>query len=139
MEKVQDLMTTKITSCKPTDTIYEVSCMMKECDVGSIPVCDNGKLVGMITDRDIAIRAVAEKRAGSEEAGAIMSEGVCSVHPESNVSDVAEIMAEKQVRRLPVVLNGDLIGMVSLGDLATESEQSNKKAGKTLEEISKPA
>lgn len=135
MQTVKDVMTTNIQYCTPLDNVFEVAVKMKDYDVGAIPICEDGHLLGMITDRDIAIRGVAEKHPGSTKVTDIMSEKLVTVTADVSVDEAAELMATEQIRRLPVVEGKKLIGMVSLGDLATHDLYSDN-AGKALSEIS---
>ncbi len=135
MQTVKDVMTTNIQYCTPLDNVFEVAVKMKDYDVGAIPICEDGHLLGMITDRDIAIRGVAEKHPGSTKVTDIMSEKLVTVTADVTVDKAAELMATEQIRRLPVVEGKKLIGMVSLGDLATHDLYSDN-AGKALSEIS---
>jgi len=135
MQTVKDVMTTNIQYCTPLDNVFEVAVKMKDYDVGAIPICEDGHLLGMITDRDIAIRGVAEKHPGSTKVTDIMSEKLVTVTADVTVDEAADLMATEQIRRLPVVEGKKLIGMVSLGDLATHDLYSDN-AGKALSEIS---
>lgn len=135
MQTVRDVMTTNIQYCTPLDNVFEVAVKMKDYDVGAIPICEDGHLLGMITDRDIAIRGVAEKHPGSTKVTDIMSEKLVTVTADVTVDEAAELMATEQIRRLPVVDGKKLIGMISLGDLATRDLYSDN-AGKALSEIS---
>ena len=116
---IRELMTIEPTVCKPSDTIDVVAKMMLEHDCGEIPVCENDRLVGVITDRDIALRAVAAGKApGSLTASEVMTRNVYSVYDNDKVETAFQIMNEKLVRRLPVVdANGTIVGIVSLADL----------------------
>jgi CBS domain-containing protein len=136
---IREVMTTDVEYCTPKDNVYEVAVKMKELDVGIIPVCDDNKnLLGVITDRDIVIRGIAEKRSGSYAVTNVMSDELYTVTPDTTLQEAATIMAEKQIRRLPVVHNGKLEGIVALGDLAVE-KYSDEKAGRALSEISEPS
>lgn len=137
MKSVRDVMSSDVECCTPVDNAYEVAVKMKELNVGAIPIVENGNLLGMITDRDLVIRGIAEKRSGSNAVTNLMSEQLVTVTPDTSVDEAARIMAEKQIRRLPVVENGKLLGIVALGDLAVEKE-SDQKAGFALSEISEP-
>ena len=111
---------------------------MKEYDVGSIPVCSNDEVVGIVTDRDIALRAAAQgQTAGDKKVRDVMSSGPVVGSPEMDVNDAAKIMGEKQIRRLPIVENNHLVGMVALGDISTTPSQQNT-AEETLKNISQP-
>jgi CBS domain-containing protein len=135
MQSVQDIMTTDVQYCTPLDNVYEAAVKMRDLNVGAIPIVDNGRLIGMITDRDLVIRGIAKKRPGSNSVTDVMSKEIITVSPSTSVNEAAELMAKHQIRRLPVVENGQLVGMVSLGDLAT-NRYSDAKAGEALSEIS---
>jgi CBS domain-containing protein len=138
--QVKEVMTRGAECVRPDDTLQQAARKMRDLDVGPLPVCDNDRLAGMLTDRDITVRAVAEGRdPKSAKVRDAMSEGVCYCFEDDDVSDAARLMKEKQVRRL-VVLNSDkrLVGIVSLGDLAVETGDQ-KLAGQTLERVSRPS
>jgi len=137
---VKEVMTKDVECVRPDDTLQQAARKMKLLDVGPVPVCDNDRLAGMLTDRDIVLRCVAEggdtRTAKVREA---MSEGVTYCFEDDDVSEASRLMQEKQIRRL-VVLNRDkrMAGIVSLGDLAVKPG-AKKAAGKALEEVSEPA
>ncbi|MFP5111150.1 CBS domain-containing protein [Bacillaceae bacterium C204] len=135
MEKIRDIMTENVESCSLLDNVYEVALKMKELNVGAIPILDQDKIVGMITDRDIVIRGVAEKHPGSSKVEDIMSKQLITVTPDSTSKEAAKLMAEHQIRRLPVVEEGKLVGIVSLGDFAIR-ELTDDQAKEALTEIS---
>ncbi|BDG35020.1 CBS domain-containing protein [Saccharococcus caldoxylosilyticus] len=135
MQTVRDVMTTNVEYCTPVDNVYEVAVKMRDLNVGAIPVVDHGRLIGMITDRDLVVRGIAEKRPGSTQVTEVMSDQLITVTPDASVQEAAEQMARHQIRRLPVVENGRLVGIVSLGDLAT-NRYSDESAGRALTEIS---
>jgi CBS domain-containing protein len=135
MEKIRDIMTDDVECCTLLDNVYEVAVKMKELNVGAIPIVDQDKLVGMITDRDIVVRGVAEKHPGSTKVEDIMSDKLITVSPDTTSREAAKLMAENQIRRLPVVENGKLIGIVSLGDFAIR-ELTDDQAKQALTEIS---
>ena len=135
METIKDIMTKEVECCSLLDNIYEVAVKMKDLNVGAIPIVDEEKLVGMITDRDIVIRGVAEKNPGSTKVEEIMSDHLVTVTPETTTDEAAQLMAEHQIRRLPVVEGENLIGIVSLGDLAT-NQLTDEQAGDALSDIS---
>ncbi|PLR79189.1 CBS domain-containing protein [Bacillus sp. V3-13] len=137
MEQVRDIMTEDVETCSLLDNVFEVAVKMKELDVGAIPIVDNEKLVGMITDRDIVVRGIAEKYPGSSKVEAIMSKNLITVSPDTSTKEAAELMAQHQIRRLPVVENGKLVGIVALGDLAVR-ELTDDQAKTALSEISEP-
>jgi len=139
--KVREAMTARPECVGPDDTLDQAARKMKNLDVGPVPVCENDRLVGMLTDRDIVVRCVAEGQdARSAKVRDAMSEGVEYCFEEDDVQEAARRMKDKQVRRL-VVLNEDkrLVGIVSLGDLAVETGGDEETAGKTLEAVSQPS
>jgi CBS domain-containing protein len=138
--QVKDIMTTRVECTSPTATIREAAQMMKDIDVGPLPVCgDDDRLAGMITDRDITVRAVAE---GLDPSTAlvrdVMTPNIIYCDDDQNVSDAAHMMEQNQIRRL-VVLNREkrLVGILSLGDLAVDTGD-DQLAGHTLEAVSEP-
>lgn len=135
MAKIRDIMTTDVETCSLLDNVYEVAVKMKEFDVGAIPIVDGERLVGMITDRDLVIRGVAEKNPGSSKVEEVMSDHLITITPEATTDEAANIMAEHQIRRLPIVEGDKLVGIVSLGDLAVNPKM-DKKAEVALSEIS---
>ncbi|MCP8968124.1 CBS domain-containing protein [Ectobacillus ponti] len=135
MTKVREVMSTDISCCTTLDNVYEAALRMKQEDVGIIPVVENDRLVGVVTDRDLVVRGIAEKHPGSNKITNVMSTDIICVSPEDTTERATELMAQHQVRRLPVVENGNVIGMLSLGDLAVEN-QTDDQAGYALSEIS---
>ena len=134
--KVSDAMTSQVSTAAPTDTVRKVAQVMAHVETGAVPVVDNGKVVGLVTDRDIVLRVVAEGRSFDSPISEAMSDGeVLSVREDDILADATAKMASNQVRRL-VVLNdaGKLTGILSLGDVA--KDYGAKQVGKTLEEIS---
>jgi CBS domain-containing protein len=137
--QVREVMTTRVEVAPPDATLQQVAQKMKSMDVGPIPICDGEKLVGMLTDRDITLRATAEGRDPSQtRARDIMSGEVLYCFEDDDVAQAADIMRRAQIRRLPVV-NRDkkLVGIVALGDLAIHG-QSQDEAEEALEGISQP-
>ncbi|MFC0524012.1 CBS domain-containing protein [Pontibacillus salicampi] len=136
MKSVQDIMTKDVACCTADDNLFEAASTMKERNVGSIPVCDSNKnLLGMVTDRDLVIRGYAQKKAGSCTVQEVMSDKLVTCTPDCSLEEASEMMSNEQIRRLPVVDNGQLVGIVSLGDLSLD-QFSNEAAGHALEEIS---
>ncbi len=132
-------MTDKVAFVSPETTVVETAQLMQKHDVGSIPVCEGPNLVGIATDRDIVVRNVAHgKDPGTTPIREVMTSQVKSISPEMNLKDVTQIMSEGQIRRLPVVESNRLVGMVSLGDLATQAKYDVELA-ETLGEISQPS
>jgi CBS domain-containing protein len=121
----------------PNQTIREAAKMMADMDIGVLPVGENDRLVGMITDRDITVRAVAEGRGGDARVGDVMTHEVLYCFDDEDVQDVERNMGDVKVRRLPVV-NRDkrLVGIISLGDLARSEKPA--KVGETLSQVSQP-
>ena len=122
--KISEVMTSDVETVQPAATIQEAAGYMLRADAGSIPVCDGERLQGMITDRDIAVRAVAEGRGPETPVTEIMTGDVLYAFEDDDVEDVAAQMSERQVRRLPVVSRDDqrLVGIVSIGDLSNAGE-----------------
>jgi CBS domain-containing protein len=134
--KVSDAMTSQVSTAAPTDTVRKVAQVMAHVETGAVPIVENGKVVGLVTDRDIVLRVVAEGRSFDSPISEAMSEGeVQSVKEDDVLADATAKMASHQIRRL-VVLNeaGNLTGILSLGDVA--KDYGAKQVGKTLEEIS---
>lgn len=135
--KVQDIMTTEVATASPDSTLEEVASMMKEEDTGAIPVLDEDELVGIITDRDIVVRCIAEGKDATETTVEdILSEDPVTISPDADVEEAARLMSERQIRRLPVVDDGELVGMVSLGDIAVK-EVDEEPAAEALEGVSR--
>ena len=137
--QVKDVMTRGVECVSPDATLQDAARKMKDLDVGPLPVCDNDRLAGMLTDRDIVVRAVAEGRdPRSAKVREAMTEGIDYCFEDDDVGQAAGLMRQRQVRRL-VVLNRDkrLVGIVSLGDLAVETGDE-QLAGNTLEAVSEP-
>jgi CBS domain-containing protein len=135
MHQLRDIMSTDISHLSPDDNVFEAATMMRDENVGMIPVCQDEHLMGIITDRDIVTRAIAEKKPNSCQIKDIMSSTLVYGSPEMSVDDAAQKMAEAQIRRLPIVEQNKLIGVVSLGDLAVRSPYQNE-ASDALSEIS---
>lgn len=134
--KVSDIMTADARCVGPDVSLAVAARLMRDLDVGSLPVCDNDRITGVITDRDITIRAVAEARdVEGTPVRAVMSPEIVYAFDDQDVGDAARLMERKQIRRLPV-LNREkrLVGIVSLGDLAVEAGAS--LSGEALQEIS---
>lgn len=136
--ELQNLMTKNVETVSRNTSLNEAAKLMKQYNVGSIPVCDGDQVVGIITDRDIVLRGIADGMNPSNvKCGDIMSTNVVTGTASMDVHEAAKLMADKQIRRLPVVENNKLIGIISLGDLAVESKLVDE-AGDTLNDISKP-
>lgn len=136
--QVSELMTADVCYVTPETKLSEVAQRMRDEDIGSIPVAENDRLIGMVTDRDIVIRAMPDGMDPRERtARDVMSPNILYCRASQSVDDVLENMAEQQVRRMPVVDEDKrLVGVVSLGDLSHAAE---RKAGDTLREMSRPS
>jgi CBS domain-containing protein len=134
--KVSDAMTSQVSTAAPTDTVRKVAQVMAHVETGAVPIVENGKVVGLVTDRDIVLRVVAEGRSFDSPISEAMSEGdVQSVREDDVLADATAKMASHQIRRLVVVNEaGNLTGILSLGDVA--KDYGAKQVGKTLEDIS---
>ena len=135
--KVRDAMTTEVEVATPVDTIQQVARRMSELDTGVMPVCDGQRVQGIITDRDITIRVVAEGGDINSPVSQYMTEDVEYAYESDDLEKVAKRMGDLQIRRMIVVTeNKDLAGIISLGDLAREGKA--KVIGNVLEDISEP-
>ncbi|WP_270172046.1 CBS domain-containing protein [Paenibacillus sp. SYP-B4298] len=135
MKTVKEIMTTDCITATPQDNLYELAVMMKNNDIGFVPIVEGKKLMGVVTDRDLVIRGLAEKHAGSTEVAKVISSEVQTIAPEASVDEASEVMARHQIRRLPVVENGDLLGIVAIGDMAVRDIFADE-AGEALSRIS---
>ncbi|MDO9358753.1 MAG: CBS domain-containing protein [Polaromonas sp.] len=139
MTTVTDVMTRDVRTLAPTDTVAAAAKAMDELNVGVIPVCGAGKLLGVVTDRDIVVRAVAKGLGGDTPLAKVMSTDVRTARETDDMDTVLADMASSQIRRLPVLdSNERLIGIVSIGDIAVKG-QDEEDVGQSLGEISSPA
>jgi len=130
-------MTPGVRTVSPSQSLAEAAAVMKGEDVGSVPVVEDDRLAGIVTDRDIVIRVVAERRdPQTVKVDEVASRQLVTVEPEQDLDEALALMARHQVRRLPVVEAGRLVGMLAQADVALEAKE--KKVGETIEEISKP-
>jgi CBS domain-containing protein len=138
--QIEQIMTRNVEIISPETTLREAAQKMRDLDVGSLPVCDGERLKGMLTDRDITIRATAEGRnPDSTQAIDVMTAAIFYCYEDQDVAEAAQVMEKKQIRRLPIVdRNKKLVGIVSLGDLAVDTGKE-RLAGEALTEISRPA
>lgn len=133
---VRECMTREVAMTHPQETLAEAARAMAECDSGVLPVSEGDRLVGMITDRDIAVRGVAEGLGPNDRVEAVMTCEVKYCFEDDDVEDVLQNMGDLQVRRLPVLSRAKrLVGIVSLSDLALEAETA---AGEALQDITRP-
>ncbi|WP_027090973.1 CBS domain-containing protein [Cohnella thermotolerans] len=135
MRKVSDIMSKDCVTVTPQDNIYECAVLMKKHDIGFLPVVDGKKLIGVVTDRDLVVRGYAEKHPGSESVMTVLTKEVETISPNLSVDEAGSIMASRQIRRLPVVEGGELLGVISIGDLAMREIFVNE-AGEALSGIS---
>jgi CBS domain-containing protein len=135
--KVRELMTTEPTTVEPKATLGEVATLMKQQDCGSIPVVEGGRLVGIVTDRDIVVRGVAAgKDPKTQRVSEVMSADPVTIGPEDDVNDAEKKMADRQIRRLPVIEAGKLVGIIVTAQIARSGNE--RKVGETLKGISEP-
>lgn len=133
--QVSDIMTPDPEACSPGDTVRKVARKMAEGDFGSMPVVDAGRLVGVVTDRDIAVRGVAQGLGPDAEIGEVMTPDPLCVGPDADVEEAAGIMQDEQIRRLYVTDEDErLVGVVALADVALSEDDD--LSGETLEQIS---
>jgi CBS domain-containing protein len=140
MNQISDIMTRDVQCVAPNDTLQRAAKAMGDLDVGSLPVWDGQNLVGMVTDRDITIRGVAEgKKVDSAQVSEVMSTNVQACFEDDQIDEVMEKMQDSQIRRVPVMnRQNQLIGIVSLGDLATKTAAEDDVQD-TLETVSQPS
>ena len=141
--KASEIMTPSPRTCTPQASVQEVAQLMQEADTGVIPIVEsegNQRLVGLVTDRDLAIRVLAEGRGGDTRVAEAMSAEIAGVSPNDDVKTVRRLMEERQVRRVPVCdEQGRCLGIISQADLALDDDVSDKQVGKTVEAISQPS
>ncbi len=139
MQKIKELMSTDVQVIGPDETIEDAAQKMQKGDFGMLPVKENDRMIGSISDRDIAIRAVAVGKTSSTKVREVMTEGIIWAFEDDSVAEAAKLMSEHQIRRLPIVNAAKrLVGIVALGDFAVENADV-KVAGEALAEISQPA
>lgn len=137
--RCREIMTHNVTTATREMSLQAVAALMRDGDMGSLPVVENGKLVGIVTDRDIVVRAVAEGREAQAAIGDVMTTEIFAVRAEDFVFEAIRLMGDRQVRRVPVINeNGELVGIIAMADVALETEDEREIA-ETLEEISSGA
>jgi CBS domain-containing protein len=137
--RCREIMTSNVTTATRDMTLREVAALMRDGDMGSLPVTEDRKLAGIVTDRDIVVRAIAEGKDLETKVGDIMTAEIFSVKADDFVFEAIRLMGDKQVRRVPVVdENGELAGIIAMADVALETEDEREIA-ETLEEISSGA
>lgn len=133
---VRHAMTTEPQTAKPDMTAADAAGLMARLDVGVIPVAEGDQLLGLVTDRDLVVRVIADRRDPTEvKLREILTKSPVTVTPDMKVSDARDLMAEHQIRRLPVVKAEKLVGIISMGDVAV-ADASKRAVGETLQEVS---
>ncbi len=134
--RCREIMTKNVRTASPDMTVRDAAVLMLEGDMGAVPVVDAGKLIGIVTDRDIVVRVVAEGKAPSTTIAEAMTTELFTVTPDDFVFEAIRLMGDKQVRRIPVINDaGELAGIIAMADVALETEDQQEIAS-TLEEIS---
>lgn len=140
--KAQAIMTESPACCTPGDTVERAAKLMAENDCGCLPVVsdmDSKEIVGVVTDRDLACRCLGEGKGAETKVSEVMSANPSCCTPESDIDEVERIMAERQVRRVPVVdENNCCVGMIAQADLARADQESSRDVRRTVEQISEP-
>lgn len=132
----RDVMSDNVAFVAPSESVRDVAKKLSRFDVGSLPVCEDGRLVGMITDRDIVIRVLAEDQSVAAAVGDVMTEAVVSAYDDDDVTSIIKRMNEFEVRRIPVVnRDQELVGIIALADIAQSNVSATLKA-KSLEGVS---
>jgi CBS domain-containing protein len=128
-QRIEEIMTRDPRTVDASDTIADAARVMRDSDIGDVVVVESGQVSGIVTDRDIAVRGVAEGRdPGSTAVSDVCTTGVETIEPDASVDDAVRLMREHDIRRLPVTKNGRPVGIVSLGDLAVEREPESTLA-----------
>ena len=135
---INEIMTKNVVSISSEQSIQEAANLMKQHNIGALPVVDNGQLKGIVTDRDITIRSTADGEAANTPVSECMTNNITAATSNMDVHEAADLMAKQQIRRLPVVDNNQLVGMVAIGDLAEQNIYEDE-AGEALSSISTPS
>lgn len=131
-----EIMTSNVQTAARDATLQQIAVLMRDGDIGVMPIVENGKLVGIVTDRDIVVRAIAEGKESATPIGDVMTTEIFSVMADDYVFEAIRLMGDRQVRRIPVINeNGELAGIIAMADIALEMEDEREIA-ETLEEIS---
>lgn len=137
MKTLREIMTDNVVTVMKQDSIDVIASKMKNENIGFIPVVEGKQLAGVVTDRDLVIRGLAEKLPDSTPVEQVMTKQPVTAAPDTTVDEAAKIMASRKIRRLPVVDNGELVGVVAIGDMAVRNNLEDE-AAKALSEISSP-
>ena len=135
--KVKDIMSTDVVCLNRDDTVEHAAQLMEQNGIGSIPVCEGSTVVGIVTDRDITLRTVASGSGTNQTVGQVMTPNPVVVQPDTDIHEAARLMSDNQIRRIPIVQQGSLVGIVSLGDISTDP-QLQDNAEQALKNISQP-
>jgi CBS domain-containing protein len=137
VQSIQDIMTTEVRTVGINEDICTVAEIMKDNNVGVIPVVDEQNYcIGLVTDGDIVIRGLADRKSASLRVKDVLSNKIISIKPDTDIKEVADLMAKEQIRRLPVLKDGKLVGIVSMADLATQISTKDE-AGHAIAGVSK--
>jgi len=141
--KANEIMTSSPSTCSSTDSVSNVARLMRDCDCGAVPVVDSGRVVGIVTDRDLAIRGLAEGKGVDARVSEVMTASPQCCSADDDISEVEKVMADRQVRRIPIVdADGRCVGIVSQADLARASKNtgvSDREVAIVVEAISQPS
>jgi CBS domain-containing protein len=133
---IKEVMTRDVRACEPNATVADAAKVMSQEDVGPVPIVEDGRLIGIVTDRDIVVRVVAEGRdPNATTVSEIASTELVTVSPDDDLDEALKLLAERQIRRLPVVEGDRLVGIVAQADIARLGK--DKKTGEVVEEISR--
>ena len=137
--RCREIMTSNVQTAARHATLQQIAALMRDGDIGVMPIVENEKLVGIVTDRDIVVRAIAEGKESATPIGDVMTTEIFSVRADDYVFEAIRLMGDRQVRRIPVINeNGELAGIIAMADIALEMEDEREIA-ETLEEISSGA
>jgi CBS domain-containing protein len=135
-KRCREIMTRNVKTANREMTLREIAALMRDGDMGALPIVENGKLVGIVTDRDIVVRAVAEGKDFNSEIGTVMTTEIFSAKEDEFVFEAIRLMGDKQVRRIPIINeSNELVGIIAMADIALEMEDEREIA-ETLEDIS---
>lgn len=140
MAQLREIMTSDVVTINETQSVQDAAALMSQHNIGSVPVVNsNGQMVGIVTDRDITLRTTAQGESAQTPVSQVMTaQKIVQGTPDMDVHEAANLMAQQQIRRLPVVENGQVTGMVALGDLAVQNQYANE-AEQALQNISTPS
>lgn len=136
--QVKDIMSTQVATVEADDTVEQAARLMEMLNVGSIPVCEGGRVIGILTDRDIALRSAARgQNVRRQRVRSVMSDNPVVGSPQMDVHEAAGLMSRRRIRRLPIVQDGTLVGIVALGDISVQPTLQDN-AQQALANISRP-